>query len=168
MIPLNQVYFAVNYNNVIPSKPHTICLSTYPLGNEHAAGNSAAVGGSAMVPPETIIINHFCLNYHTLRTSSQQEQMLKVNHTCLHRRPLQQVCHRGQDPVAILCVRNHSLTSAARVSAMASSAHSKGLFMKNFDSTPTPTACRCLSGHFFQGICACYCLNLCWFSFQFL
>lgn len=62
MISLNQVYFAVNYNRVIPSKPHTICLSTHPLGNEHAAGNSAAVGGSAMVPPETIIINHFCLN----------------------------------------------------------------------------------------------------------
>lgn len=39
--------------------------------------------------------------------------MLKVNHTCLHREPLEQVCHTGQDPVAILCVRNYSLTSAA-------------------------------------------------------
>lgn len=41
VISLNQVYFAVNYNHAIPSKPHTICLSTYPLGHEHTAGNSA-------------------------------------------------------------------------------------------------------------------------------
>lgn len=62
MISLYQVYFAVTCNHVIPSKPHAICLSTDPLGNEHAAGNSAAVGGSAMKPPETIVINRFCLN----------------------------------------------------------------------------------------------------------
>lgn len=39
--------------------------------------------------------------------------MLKVNHTCLHRGPVEQVCHTGQDPVAILRVWNYSLTSAA-------------------------------------------------------
>lgn len=39
--------------------------------------------------------------------------MSKVSPTCPYRGPWEQVCHTGQDPVAILCVRNYSLTSAA-------------------------------------------------------